>query len=53
MLCVLNNTKMIGNIILAIKKFWKQQTCMHKYKWVYRRDNGDSFETCSKCEILK
>lgn len=44
---------MIGDIILSLKKWLKQQTCLHNYKWVYRRDNGGSFEECTKCERIR
>jgi hypothetical protein len=48
---------MIGNIILWIKKVFKQQTCLHKYKWINAsyRTNGScrDFEECTKCEKIK
>ena len=44
---------MIGDIILWFKKFIKQQTCIHKYKWINRMDNGGSFELCTKCDKIK
>ena len=44
---------MIGDLILWIKRVWKQQTCIHTYKWVNRKDNGDSFEDCSKCDKIR
>jgi hypothetical protein len=45
---------MIGDIVLSIKKFFYQHFfCIHKYKWVYRKDNGDSFEVCEKCSKIK
>ena len=37
---------MIGDLILWIKKVWKQQTCIHNYKWINRKDTGGSFEIC-------
>lgn len=43
---------MIGDIILWFKTFIKQQTCLHKYKVVYRRDNGSNFLLCEKCERI-
>ena len=44
---------MLGDILLWIKNFFKQQTCIHKYKWINRKDNGGSFEECIKCEKIK
>ena len=44
---------MIGDIILWWKKFIKQQTCIHKYKDVYRKDTGGTFELCTKCDKIK
>lgn len=44
---------MIGDIYLWIKEFIKQQTCIHDYKTIYRKDNGDSFELCKKCDKIK
>lgn len=44
---------MIGDLILQIKKFFKQQTCIHSYRYVYRKDNGSDFEKCTKCDKLK
>lgn len=44
---------MLGNLILYLKKFLKQQTCIHEYKSTYRLDNGNSFWVCEKCERLK
>lgn len=43
---------MIGDLILWFKKVWKQQTCIHYYKIVNRKDNGGSFYECTKCEKL-
>lgn len=44
---------MIGNLILWLKKVLKQQTCIHKYEWIIRKDNGNSFENCCKCDKIK
>jgi len=44
---------MIGDIVLWCKKFIKQQTCIHKYKNVNRKDTGGSFELCTKCDKIK
>ena len=44
---------MFGDIILWIKLFFKQQTCIHDYKWVNRRDNGADFQVCKKCDKIK
>jgi hypothetical protein len=44
---------MIGDIILWCKIFIKQQTCIHNYKYVNRKDNGGSFELCEKCDKIK
>ena len=44
---------MVGDLVLWIKKFWKQQTCIHNYKWINRKDNGGSFENCLKCDKIK
>ena len=43
---------MIGNIILWIRLTWKQQTCIHTYKPVVRKDTGGSFDMCTKCEYI-
>ena len=48
-----NSTDMIGDLILWIKRVWKQQTCIHDYKWIHRKDTGGSFEQCSKCEKIR
>lgn len=44
---------MIGDIILWIKQFIKQQACLHDYKVIYRKDTGDSFYNCCKCDKIK
>jgi len=45
---------MLGNTLIVIKTFFHQHFfCIHKYKWVYRKDNGDTFEVCEKCELIK
>jgi hypothetical protein len=45
---------MIGDLILWIKTFFYQHIfCIHKYKWIYRKDNGADFEVCTKCEKIK
>jgi hypothetical protein len=44
---------MIGDLIIWIKKVWKQQTCFHIYKSVHRHDTGGSFEICIKCDKIR
>lgn len=44
---------MFGDIILWFKEFIKQQTCIHTYTTVNRRDTGGSFEVCKKCDKIK
>ena len=44
---------MIGDLILWLKRVWKQQTCVHEYKSVYRKDTGGSYEVCAKCDKLR
>jgi hypothetical protein len=44
---------MIGNFILWLFKFIKQQTCIHEYKYIYRKDNGNTFQECIKCELIR
>jgi hypothetical protein len=44
---------MIGDFILWIKLFFKQQTCIHFYKYVHRKDTGGSFEECFKRGKIK
>jgi len=44
---------MIGDLILWIKRMWKQQTCIHTYKWINRKDTGGSFENCTKCDKIR
>jgi hypothetical protein len=44
---------MIGDIILWCKTFIKQNFCIHKYKNIYRKDTGGSFELCTKCDKIK
>lgn len=43
---------MIGNIILWIKSLIKQQTCLHDYQTINRKDTGGSFEYCGKCGLI-
>ena len=43
---------MIWNLILYIKKVYKQNTCIHDYKIVIRKDTGGSFDKCEKCGRL-
>jgi hypothetical protein len=50
----LNQNRMLGNTLIAIKKFFHQHFfCIHKYKWVYRKDNGSDFEVCEKCDLIR
>ena len=43
---------MIGDIILFIIKWWKQNiTCIHDYKWYGTIDFR--YEKCAKCDKLK
>lgn len=42
---------MIGDIILAIKTWWKQLWCIHKYEWRGKLDWR--YEECKKCGRLK
>lgn len=44
---------MIGDFILWIKKFIKQQTCIHDYKFICRKDNGGSYEECIMCDKIR
>ena len=44
---------MIGDLVLFLKLFFKQQTCIHNYLYVNRKDNGGSFQNCSKCDKIK
>jgi hypothetical protein len=45
---------MIGDIVLSIKKFFHQHFfCIHKYKWIIRKDYGHDFEVCEKCSKIK
>lgn len=43
---------MIGDLILAIRKWWKQNiTCIHDYQYfVY---SGYRYQKCTKCDKLK
>lgn len=45
---------MIGDIILNIRKFWKQHfSCIHDYETIHRKDlHGGSFECCTKCDKI-
>ena len=43
---------MIGDIILFLKKWWKQNiTCHHEY--VYKEIGRIKFEECRKCRRIK
>lgn len=43
---------MIGDLILAILKWWKQNiTCIHDYKYFGTIDYR--YEKCTKCEKMK
>lgn len=44
---------MIGDIILYLKRVWKEQTCIHHYKSVVRKDNFGIFFHCQKCDKTK
>ena len=45
---------MIGDFVLSIKKFFHQHFfCIHKYKWIIRKDFGPDFEVCEKCNKIK
>lgn len=44
---------MIGDLLLELKKWFKQQTCYHDYKHVHRIDTGGGFEQCKKCGRIK
>ena len=45
---------MLGNFLLFIKKFVRQNFfCLHTYISVYRKDNGNTYQECVKCELLK
>ena len=44
---------MFGDIILWLKTFFSQQTCIHDYKPVYRRDTGGGFDICRKCKKIQ
>jgi len=44
---------MVGDVILWCRAFIKQQTCIHRYNWINRKDNGGSFELCIKCDKIK
>jgi hypothetical protein len=50
----LNQNKMVGNTWIALKRFFHQHIfCIHKYKWIHRKDNGADFEVCEKCDLIK
>lgn len=42
---------MIGDLILWIKKVWKQETCVHDYKFEFDRTGLGKFDhhECNKC----
>ena len=43
---------MLGDLILSIKKWWKQFICIHEY--VYKELPADcSFFRCKKCGRIK
>ncbi len=46
---------MIGDLILWIKKVWKQQTCVHDYKIHYDKTGLGRFDhyECDKCDKWK
>ena len=44
---------MLGDIILWIKKMWKQFWCIHAYKPTRSFMIGCSWEVCDKCDKLK
>jgi hypothetical protein len=45
---------MLGNSWIALKRFFHQHFfCIHKYKWVIRKDFGCDFEVCEKCDLIK
>ena len=44
---------MIEDIILWLKKTFKQQTCIHKYKDIHRKDTGGSVVICEKCNKIQ
>lgn len=45
---------MIGNMYLGIKKLLHQHVfCIHHYITEIRKDNGASFEICTKCKLIK
>lgn len=44
---------MIGDLLILLKEWFKEQSCLHIYKGVYRKDNGGSFEQCIKCNRIK
>ena len=47
---------MIGDLILWIKKVWKQQTCLHSYRLIPDKTGGlggyDLYK-CEKCVKIK
>lgn len=44
---------MIWDLILFIKRVWKQQTCIHKYQYIVRKDDGWFYLNCEKCDRCK
>ncbi len=46
---------MIGDLILWMKKVWKQQTCVHDYKIHYDKTGLGRFDhyECDKCDKWK
>jgi hypothetical protein len=45
---------MFGDFILWFRQFFKEQTCLHNYQDIFRKDiQGGTFEKCIKCGRLK
>lgn len=44
---------MIGDLILWIRIVFKQQTCIHNYKTIIRKDTWGDFKGCIKCDKIK
>lgn len=43
-----------GDIYLSIKKFIKQNFCIHKYKTIIKKDyGGGDYQECTKCEKIR
>lgn len=45
---------MFGDLILKIKRIWKQFWCIHHYEYNYPRYGGDcgGYYRCVKCERI-